>query len=235
MQVLEAEEAADQIRQNRKIIDAVESDVPSRDVTFQWTRPDGQPIERTYTQAELGMFPTQEFAQMVTEVIAKFTQGEMGMKIGDLFRGQIEVPSITDPDAVNKVIDENIALIQAFIELVRIVPDLQLDILCLSLGVGRAERAWAKEQMQEPPHRGGLTVDDGFDLLKVFIKQNAKLLRETYLGKTRELVETFRLEVLQEDPTKTDSSTEETPTIDQPDSLGSTPSSTSSPPTPASA
>lgn len=220
--------ATEQIAQSRQAIEALEPSVAPRELRFEWTDPAGQPIERVYIQAQLGMFPTQEFTTRISEILDSFVQGEMGMKIGDLFRGGLSMPVTMDEGAVNSIVDENMELIKAFFKLLQVLPDLQLDIICLSLGVPRAERAWAKLQLQEPPHRGGLTVEDGFDLLEVFIKQNAPLVKDTVVGKAQSLVKVFRLEVLGQAEEETVVEEVETTEEDLLSSLGGTPSSTSS-------
>lgn len=230
-------------QKQRAAIEALEPTRPANAMpvqrVFQWTLPNGNAVQKAYVQAELGLFPAQDFGLLVTEIVESFTKGDMGMKIGDLFRGQIDMPSQFTGEAVNTLVDENMALVQAFVKLIQTVPSLQLNILCLSLGVPRLEREWAKSQMQEPPHRGGLSVDDGFELLSTFISQNAVLLRETFVGKAKELVEQFQMEVLQMEPANSSPSTDSTesselqPQEDEP-SPGSTPSSTSSLPIPES-
>lgn len=246
MQVLEAPgdtRAAEQLRESRRAIEAIEpqapADAPPRKLVFAWTKPDGQPIAKEYTQGPLGHFPVQEFTTRIGEVIDGFTKGEYGDLIGDLFRGEVEMPVKLEADEVNDFITENVAMIQMVVKLFNILPDLQLDIMCMSLGIPRLERPWAKEQLQEPPHRGGLTVEDGFDLLIYFVKQNAPLVREVVLGKARELADVFRLYVLGEDKTETPTSSSSTDSetipatpTDEGFSLGGTPTTTSSPDTP---
>lgn len=236
------QQATDEVRRSREAIEAIDPSggYPEREITFSgWLLPDGQTrVDRTYIQAELGMFPVQEFTTLVTEVIDSFTEGEMGMKIGDLFRGDIQMPDNFDPSTVNDMVDENMALVKAFVKAVQMLPGFQKEIITLSLGVPRGERNWFKDCISEPPSRGGLRVDEGFDILIVFIKQNASLLKDTFLGKARELVDTFRLEVLGEETSSDSTSETETATssVDQAlsSSPGGTPSSTSSPATPAS-
>lgn len=226
MQIEDQSVIQEQVEKSREAIEALEPSIFERKLKFRWTTPEGQPIDRVYTQAMLGMFPMQEFSTMVTEILNGFVEGDMGMKLGELFRGDVEMPVSFDPDTVNKTLEENIQLFKAIIKLVQILPDFQLDVMCLSLGVPRREHAWAKEQMQEPPHRGGLTVEEGFDILIVFLKQNADLVRDTVKGKARELVDTFRLEILGQDLDSESETEEET---EEPSSPGMTPSSTSSP------
>lgn len=226
-------QTTDRIRQNREAIEAMEPATATREWKFNWTHPNGQPIEMTYYQEELGLFPAQEFVTIITEILDSFVDGEMGMKIGDLFRGDVKMPVTFDAESVNSVVEDNMQLIKAIVKLVQILPEFQLDIICLSLGVPRKEREWAKTQLSDIPKRGGLTVTDGFDILKYFIQQNASLVKETFLGKARELVDVFRLEILDLEPTSPTDSTaeEEEMALSSP---GGTPSSTSSPDIPES-
>lgn len=228
----------EQVEQSREAIEAIESSIETRTLTFTgWTQPDGRDAgERTYVQGPLGMFPVQEFTTQTTAILNSFIQGDMGLRIGELFRGEVKMPTQFDGETVDKVVEDNIELIKAFIKLVEMFPDYQKDIIALSLGVRRSEREWFKECISEPPHRGGLTLEDGFDILIWFIKQNAELIRRVGRGKARELVDTFALEVLNRKPEEEteNSSTEEQPktTEESFDSPGGTPSSTSSPATP---
>jgi hypothetical protein len=243
MQVTEVQDAdaRAQLERHNRAVKAIDPDsgAPPRQIIFSWITPEGRlhPNGPTYVQDQLGMFPSQEFALLIKNILRKYVDGEMGKQIGQLFQGNASVPTEFTPDAVNKAVDENMAVIQAIFQLIEDVPGLQQDIICLSLGIPNRERPWAKEAMTAAPYRGGLTVDEGFDLLITFIKQNAELVRETYVGNARELVEVFRLEVLgQTDQDQEE--TEETPTstpASTPDSPGGTPSSTSAPFTPASA
>lgn len=235
-----ATEATEQIRQSREAIEALEpKGHPDRTLTFKgWKLPDGRDAgDRTYTQAELGMFPAQELVTIISEIVDQFTEGEMGLKIGDLFRGDVVLPTNFDADAVDAVVEENIQLVKAIIKLIRVLPEFQLDIITLSLGVPRRERQWVKECLQEPPHRGGLKVDEAFDIFIVFVKQNAPLIKETFSGKASELVEVFQLEIMDLSPVEdssdsTDSASSPSGIDPQPASPGGTPSSTSSQPTP---
>lgn len=227
-----------QIQEAQEAIEAIEpaGKFPPREIVFRgWILPSGQVLEeKRYVQDKLGMFPVQEFTTITTTILNNFLQGDMGIRIGELFRGEVQMPSDFSPESADKVVQDNIELIKAFVKLVEIFPDYQKDIIALSLGVRRGEREWFKDCISEPPHRGGLTVEEGFDLLTVFIQQNAKLIRRVAVGKAQDLVETFMLEVMEREPAQKEetetSSTDQTPAPVQvePPTPGSTPSSTSS-------
>lgn len=212
----------------REAIEALEPAITQYERKFTWRAPGGAEVEVNFRQAEMGMFPAQEFLTIISEVIDKVARGEMGIKLGELFRGDLEMPDAIDPETVDRMIDENMQLLQAIVKLIQALPVLQLDVIVISLGVPRHQREWAKEQLAQPPHMGGLSVDDGFELLGVFIEQNGDLIREKLMGKARELVEKFNLHVLKRD-TSTETSQESTSAPD--DGLGGMPSSTSSVPT----
>lgn len=241
---------SEETQESRAAIEALSPSHPTnampRWLEFDWILPDGRPVRKTYLQAELGLFAVEEFTTRISEILESFMKGEFGIKIGELFRGEVEMPVNLDPDATQEFVDENEQLVNAFIKLIQIIPGLRADITVLSLGVPRLEVPWAKEQLSEPPHRGGLSVAEGFDVLIYFLRQNVPLLQRTLLGKARELVEEFRLLIAPPDetPTSSGSTTQPlpttpltevpTPTTPPPASPGGTPSSISSPATPVS-
>lgn len=107
--------------------------------------------------------------------------------------------------------------IDAFLALVDEVPGLQQDIIALSLGVRRRDRAEFKERIAEAPHNGGLEIDDGVEIIKNFVQQNAESIRRFLGDQLREIGEVVMgaIEGLGQGAS----------------SNGSTPSSTSSAPT----
>lgn len=219
---------------SRAALTAIAPEGYSRELKFSWIDPGGNPIDKVYIQEQLGYLPVQEFTTRISEILDMFTQGEMRMKLGELFRGEVKMPVTLDEQSVNRFMDDNMVYVEAFLKLIKIVPDLQLDIFLLSLGVPRLERPWAKQQLQEPPSRGGPTVPEGFDLLIHFIKQNGPLLRETLVGKARELGDVFMLHVMGQIPDLEGTATEPETTTEEFASLGGMPSSITSPATPAS-
>lgn len=231
----------DQAAESKAAIEAISPGHPAnalpRVLEFDWVTPQGQAIKKRYIQGQLGLFAVEEFSTRITSIVDQFMKGEFGMKVGELFRGDVEMPVTLDAEATQSFMDENEQLINAFIKLVQLIPDLRLDITVWSLGVPRLERAWAKEQLAEAPYRGGLSVVEGMDILILFVQQNVPLLRKTLLGKAQELVEEFRLLVAEETPTSSDSTAQSSETIQkqmttvEPITPGGTPSSTSSQPT----
>lgn len=244
MQVLTDEAADERLAQARAEVDAMRPPVQERNLLFNLVMPDDttrQDVE--VVQEMLGYYPVQEFTTIMGEIIDKFVKGEFGMKLGELFSGKVKMPQDYTPETVNKTVEENMQLIQAFLEAVRIIPGLQQDIMCLSLGIPPEQRPWFKKAISRPPSQGGLTVDEGFDILIWFIRQNSDLIKRFFSEKVAEVVAEFQQHalgreieaVLKTDDVQTDPATapkttaeEETGTSDSP---GSTPLSTSSPAT----
>lgn len=236
----------DEVSKAESAIESLVPSVPNRTLNFKLMAYDGQMVDREYTQDVLGFFPVQEFTTMLSRIIKNFVDGEYGIKIGELFRGDVQsqlpqMNKMTPEEMAAKaeeMVDQNQQLIMAFFKLTEIVPDFQQDIIALSLGVLRQEREWFKGAISEPPSRGGLTIDEGFDILNMFIEQNASEIRRFFAEKGRELVDKFRLEVLDQDPSKDDSSESSTETSAPPEAdtptRGGMPSSISSPTTPVS-
>lgn len=219
------QDISDQIAESKEQIEAIQPSTPERRLKFNLVFPDDVRREYDVIQGELGMFPVQEFVTLMTGIIDDFAKGKYGIKIGELFRGEIKTPDQYTPDEVEKVVDENSQLIAAFLEAVKMLPGLQKEIICLSLGIEPRQREWFKGAISRAPSQGGLTVDEGFDLLIWFLRQNAKLVRRFFEEKGRELVDEFRLQVLGETLDVEGTATE---TTEESDSPGSTPSSTSS-------
>jgi hypothetical protein len=217
------------LAESRQQLEALRPSVPARMLVFpQMLLPSGLVKDYSVTQEQLGMFGVQDFVTLMGEVIEQFVQGDFGMKIGQLFTGNASLPSDFSAEKIDEAVEENMAFVQAFLKLIRVAPSLQLDIICLSLGIDPSQRAWFKDAIKKPPSQGGLTVDEGYDILTVFIKQNAKLIRRFFSEKGAELVRVFRSEVLNEtvEGTATDSTQNlSNVAIDSP---GSMPSSTSS-------
>lgn len=209
------------------------AEAPSKSREFMlWDYQAAQQVRREYQQAELGFLPAQRFFMMVNKKLKGFVDGEFGVTIGELFGGggdlrqQMKMPDELSETAVNDAVSQNEPLIRAFFTLVEMMPDLQMDIIALSLGVPRGEANWFRNAIEEPPARGGLTIDEGFELLEYFVIQNAGALRRFFTKKGRNLVEVINLYVIHQG--QLPKPPEDTATS------GGTPSSTSSLATPAS-
>jgi len=112
--------------------------------------------------------------------------------------------------------------IEAAMQVLGEVPDIEQEIMALSLGVRRRDREEFKERISEAPHAGGITNTQATDIIKVFIRQNVEEIRRFLADQLREVGEVFMDAIEGIAPVESSIS-----------STGTTPSSTSSAPTPA--
>jgi hypothetical protein len=220
------EDITEDLTKSEGAVEALMPSTSARVLRFSLVNDQGvmQPYE--FTQATLGFVPIQKFFNQVRREIQNFVKGEYGIKLGELFRGEVSMPAASElvSSDVDKVIEDNQAVIDVIFKLIEIAPDFQLDVIALSLGVQTSRVEWFKGAISEPPHRGGLTVSEGFDILKTFIRQNASEIRGFFEEEATSLAKEFRLAVGMEDEESASES-----------STGGTPSSTTSQATQVSA
>lgn len=174
-----------------------------------------------YVQSELSFFEKQDFITLLGGYIDRFANGEFGIDLKDLFSGdlrsQVSIPTDVSAEDAQKAIEENAELIKTLLKVVNSLPQLQVNLMLLALGVPPNERDFVSEILRGPVWKGGLTDDQAIVILKTFISQNAGPIRDFFSQKGQELVEHFQKEVL-------DKSTEEKSPSG--DTNGGTPSST---------
>jgi hypothetical protein len=196
---MEVEEAEQVLLDNEAAIEAIAPAMTRRKITFAWVigyDPAGDPItiRSEYIQAPLGLFPAQEFQTMLTRIAKDTLQGKYGVNVGQLLSrgGQIRasMPSEINEESINDLIGgENIKVIEAFLELIELVPELLKDCIALSLGVRSDKREEFKQCISAPTHEGGLTIDQGVDIIKVFIRQNGGPIKRFLESQIKEIGE----------------------------------------------
>lgn len=191
----------DALDQAERAIEAIESSTPTRTIPMRlWHAESETFVEREYVQEELGFLPAQRFFTRVTREIKNFVKGEYGTTLGQLFsqatKARAEMPETVDAQALDKVVTQNEVVIKAFLDLVELVPEIQTDIIALSLGVPRREVDLFKDAIEEPPSRGGLTQAQGFEILRWFVRQNAVGLRRFFEEEATSLVKEVELYVI---------------------------------------
>lgn len=202
---------------------------------------DAHGTERTlrYVQSELSFFEKQDFTTLLGGYLERFSEGEFGISIKELFseetRAQIKIPTDVDAGQVDEMLDSNIGLIKAIIKVVNQLPDLQIKIMMIALGVPENEQPFVSQVLRGPVWKGGLTDEQGFDVLKTFVSQNAVALRDFFLEKAVDLWEHAQRElfpVVEED--KNGSTPGGKPSSTMPVPSDSTPSLSAAGPPPAS-
>jgi hypothetical protein len=195
---MEVEEVEEALEDNQAAIEALMPSASSRKLRFRW--PTGQLDaeqkeifgDYTFVQSPLAMGPAQEFQTLMVKTLRETLQGEYGISIGELFGGgrqiQASMPTEITPDSVDELIGgENLKVIEAFLRLLEIVPDLMWEIIGMSLGVRRDKREAFKYKISGPAHENGATIDQTVDIVKVFVKQNGGPLRRFLEFQVREI------------------------------------------------
>jgi hypothetical protein len=227
------------LRDNEKAVEMLGGSINGRLLRFELMDEPGTESKTSksyeYYQDTLGMLPVQDLFNKFKRQVQSFIDQETGVKIGELFRGETDLQAMTDSlksaseeqkaDKLDDTVEENRAIIEAIFKLMDIVPEFQLDIYALTLGVPRRRAEWFKDAISEPPYRGGLTIEQGFDLLRVFVRQNTSAIKRFFTEEAQSLVQEMSLilDEIKEDQAEDGLST------------GGKPSSTSAPATPASA
>lgn len=187
----------DILEQNEAALEAIRPTTPVYKRCFDWLTPSGERKRIEYVQEQLGYFPSQELLTMLTRVMKDITDGKYGINVGELFSQRKElqsaIPADFDEDKINDAIKNYLPIIQGFLHLLEVVPGLQEDVIAISLGVSRdrATRGWFKEQIAAPPRLGGLSMEDGVEIMKAAIEQNGGLLKRFLAEQVQELAEAF--------------------------------------------
>ena len=128
----------------------------------------------TYTQRPLSFFGKIElFSILGTAVEGALSGG--GVSVADL------IDDVPTGDASN--FKEADSFVKSIAKLVQYVPDLLKDLYVIALGVPREEREYVKSVMELPETQGGLTDDQGIQILEVFIAQNWDVLLDFFKSK----------------------------------------------------
>lgn len=236
MEVATEDETDKVMRDNQAAMEAIDASAATRLITFTWViREDADGKKHwakfAFTQETMGLSFGMEFQSLLTRIMRDVVKGEYGIDVGQLLaRGnqiRAEMPSEINEETINNVLSSNMQYVQAFMHLLQIVPDLIHQIIALSLGVRKNRREEFIERISGPVHEGGLSIDNGVDIIKVFIRQNGGAIRRFLEDQIGEIGEEL-MAAIEGRPVR-----EKQRTVDLDTSTtGGTPSSTTSPTTP---
>lgn len=170
------EDVTEELNKSELVVAKLAAKAPGRWLRFELLDRSGTGFETVeFYQSQLGLMPMQEFFNRIRREIQNVMSGEYGTSIGELFTGDMAAPKIEGATAadVNKLVSENMTLINAVLDLIQRVPDFELDVYCLALGVHERDVDWVKKGLSQPPYRGGLTIQEGPDIIRTFVRDNA--------------------------------------------------------------
>lgn len=142
--------------------------------------------QREYVQKPLSFIAKMQWFSLVGDVLDKALSGPDGMRLGNLFSGpggqQFGPEDFREADT----------FVQAVGKLLSVAPDFLVNSYCIWLNVPDYERPAVAEIMMLPPDEGGLTDEQGIEIIEVFIDQNYEALdtffRE-FLGRLQKRVQ----------------------------------------------
>lgn len=151
-----------------------------------------------YIQKPLGYMPRQRFFGLVFKTVSESIKagGVLDLGMDDVFGGgagsirqrfqQLTAQDFTDAGS----------FVALAAQLAANTPDFLLDCYCIWLDVPAQERAWAKATMNQPydPEREkwGLTEEQGFEMIEIFIDQNYEDIRAFFVERLPRLVTRIR-------------------------------------------
>lgn len=169
----------------REAEDQLDVLVPSAEPVAHTLRFNGE--ERTYVQKPLGYFAKLRLFALT----GKAVRNVLAAGGPDTL---MELLSATNFSAATLQGEDTSELVQVFelvAALAEYLPDYFEDAYCWILGVPQGgERTWAKAAMAAPPDQGGLTDEQGFGILKLFIAQNWDAIVDFFGRQLREIAET---------------------------------------------
>lgn len=125
-------------------------------------------MQQTYVQKPLSFIGKMQWFSLVGEVLDRAMGGENPLTVGNLLSGPgmrgggLSAGDFRDADT----------FVHAVGKLVRYAPDFLLDSFCIWLNVPNHEREMVKHLMDQPAEEGGLSDDDGLEIIERFIDQN---------------------------------------------------------------
>lgn len=148
--------------------------------------PQGQQIE--LVQRPLSLFKKMEFFALVGDVVDRAMSGPNPLTVGNLFsapgmeNGALRAEDFRDADT----------FIQAIGKLVSYMPDFMERSFCIWLNVPDYRRELVIEMMSAPQEEGGLSDEDGLEIIEIFIDQNYDAIQNIFgnkMGKLRKRIE----------------------------------------------
>lgn len=209
-----SDQAADQPEPNgdgpapRDVIDTIQPKAQPK--AWKLGPPDDPEKQREYVQRPLSYFGKMQFFALVGQVIDKALSGEDGLKLGSLFGG---TPAISR-EGVIRMSDFSDAetFMQAVAKILVYAPDFLEKSYCIWLGVPDFERPWAISMMNLQKDEGGLSDEDGLEIVNIFIDQNWEAIEGFFrdqIPKVRDRIQVHRKAVEESRPSKPSNTTPE--------------------------
>ena len=137
--------------------------------------PRNETFSRTYIQKPLSWQAMSEFTGLLGRKLSEAMKGKDGLSIDRMVPGEAGIPLQFQDGRISLANDGTggiDAIVQAFAHLASYVPDLLGESQCIWLRVPRQERAMLIDIWSRPVDEGGMSLDQGEEMLSIFIEQN---------------------------------------------------------------
>jgi hypothetical protein len=84
------------------------------------------------------------------------------------------------------------AFAQAIVKLVQEAPEVLPELFCIVLGVPRSKREATKVIMELPEDEGGISDEQGFEIIDTFVEQNGALMRDFFRDRIAPRIQKMR-------------------------------------------
>ena len=162
-------------------VDVLDAIVPKKEPKTWTIGPPGD-LQRVYVQKPLSFIAKMQWFSLVGEVLDKALSGPGGMSLNSLFsspaRGtELRIEDFRDADT----------FVQAIGKLLSAAPDFLVDSYLIWLNVPDYDREIMRQVMKLPPDEGGLTDDQGIEMIEVFLDQNYEALLDFFTQKISQI------------------------------------------------
>lgn len=184
-------EDADQVpvaeEKPQDVIDTIQPKSKPRTWVFKQIGKNGELIDsEEFIQRPMSFMGKMRFFGLLGEVIDKSISGEedkAGIRLSSLF----EIPGSRGQSLSASDFREADMFVQGVGKILQYAPDFLEKSYCIWLGVPDHLEDWAIDVMNQPLDEGGLSDDDGFEIIEIFIDQNWESLEDFFRNKIAEL------------------------------------------------
>jgi hypothetical protein len=134
-------------------------------------------FDRTYIQKPLSYMAFGEFTGLLGRRLEEAMQGPSGISLDRILPGEENQLPLSFVDGKLSVVKSDFAgidpFLQGFAKLSSYIPELLGEAQCIWLRVPRSERFWLTDIIwPRPVDEGGLSMDEGEEMMSLFIEQN---------------------------------------------------------------
>jgi hypothetical protein len=177
----ENEGARERIREQQEEIEKI---VPNK-AHRKWKIGDTE-----YVQRPLSYLAKMEFFSLLAMTIDKAMQGDNALTISGMLsqvgftrEGRLTLDDLRDADV----------FVNGISKLLIFSPDFLADSYCIWLAIPHGDRPWAKTMLGRPEDEGGLSDDQGFQIIETFLDQNADALESFFVERIPRIAKRARV------------------------------------------